>query len=48
MEQKSRKKGHKARPGQSSHDHDSIKIKSTVISPPEPTAHPKDFDSIEY
>lgn len=29
-------------------DRQHIKIKSTVVSPPEPTAHPKDFESIEY
>ncbi len=26
----------------------SVKIKSSVISPPEPTPQPKDYDSIEY
>jgi hypothetical protein len=25
-----------------------VKIKSSVVSPPEPTPHPKDMDSIEY
>ncbi|HET6872346.1 MAG TPA: hypothetical protein VFH42_05095 [Sporolactobacillaceae bacterium] len=25
-----------------------VKIKSSVVSPPEPTPHPKDIDAIEY
>jgi hypothetical protein len=25
-----------------------VKIKSSVVSPPEPTPHPKDMDAIEY
>ena len=29
-------------------DTDRVKIKSSVVSPPEPTPHPKDIEAIEY
>lgn len=37
-----------AHPSKNKEEKERIKIKSSVISPPEPTPHPKDYESIDY
>ncbi|WEG13732.1 hypothetical protein PU629_05035 [Pullulanibacillus sp. KACC 23026] len=41
-------KKRKGRQGDTRQEEPLYKIKSTVISPPEPTPHPKDYESIDY